>query len=66
MDFSFWKSMEDSVSISPKPVDLQDLHERTVNARALVDVTILDKLWDKLEYRLVICCITTGSHIEHL
>jgi hypothetical protein len=48
------------------PVDLQELHDRIVNTVALVDVTFLDKLWDKLEYRLDVCRITKGSHIEHL
>jgi hypothetical protein len=48
------------------PVDLQELRDRIVNAIALVDVTFLNKLWDKLEYRLDVCRITRSSHIEHL
>jgi hypothetical protein len=48
------------------PVDLQELRHRIVNTIALVDVTFLDKMWDKLEYRLDVCRITRGSHIEHL
>jgi hypothetical protein len=31
-------------SISPMPVDLQELHDRTVNATALAAVTFLKKL----------------------
>jgi hypothetical protein len=37
-----------------------------VNAIALVDVAFLDKLWDKLEYRLDVCCITRDNNTEHL
>jgi hypothetical protein len=37
-----------------------------INAFALIGVTFLDKLWDELEYRLDVCRITIGSHIEHL
>jgi hypothetical protein len=48
------------------PLDLQELRDRIVNAVALVDVTFLNKLWDELEYRLDVCHITRGSHIEHL
>jgi hypothetical protein len=48
------------------PVDLQEIHDRTVNTTALVDANFLDKVWDKLEYRLDVCRITRGSHIEHL
>jgi hypothetical protein len=47
------------------PVDLQEIRGR-INTTALVDANFLDKLWDKLEYRLDVCRITSGSHIEHL
>jgi hypothetical protein len=57
---------KDNVYIPPMSVDLQELHDRIFNTIALVDVTFLDKLWDKLEYRLDVCRITRGSHIEHL
>jgi hypothetical protein len=63
MDFSFWGFVEDNVYM---PVDLQELCDRIVNTIALVDVTFLDRLWDKLEYYPDVCCITRGSHIEHL
>jgi hypothetical protein len=66
MDFSFWGFIKDNVYIPPMPVDLRELRDRIVNAIALVDVTFLNKLWDKLEYRLDVCHITWGSHIEHL
>jgi hypothetical protein len=37
-----------------------------INAIALIGVTFLDKLWDELDYRLDVCRITSGSHIEYL
>jgi hypothetical protein len=37
-----------------------------INAIALIGVTFLDKLWDELEYRLDVCRVNSGSHIEHL
>jgi hypothetical protein len=52
--------------IPPMPVDLQELCDRIVNATAQVQVTFLDRLWDKLEYRLDVCLITRDSNIEHL
>jgi hypothetical protein len=48
------------------PVDLPDFRDRIANAMALVHVTFLDKLWVELEYRLDVCRIIRGSHIEHL
>jgi hypothetical protein len=40
--------------------------DRIFNAIALVDVTVLNKLWDELDYHMDICRVTRGSHIEHL
>jgi hypothetical protein len=66
MDFSFWGFVKDNVYIPPMLVDFQELHDRIVNAIALVCVTFLGKLWVELEYHLDVCRITRGSNIEHL
>jgi hypothetical protein len=66
MDFSFWGFVKDNVYIPQMPVDLQEIRDRIVNTTALVDAKFLDKLWDKLEYRLDVCRITRDSHIVHL
>jgi hypothetical protein len=58
--------VKDNMYIPPMPVDLQEIRDRTVNTIALVDANFLDKLWDKLEYRLDVCRITRGSRFEHL
>jgi hypothetical protein len=60
MDFSFWGFVKDNVYIPPMPVDVQELRYK-INTIALVDVTFLDKLSDKLEYRLDVYRITSGS-----
>jgi hypothetical protein len=61
MDFPFWGFVKDNVYIPPMPVDLQELRDRIVNAIALVDVTFLNKLWDKLEYHLDVCRKTQAA-----
>jgi hypothetical protein len=66
MVFSFWGFVKGNVYIPLMPVDLQEIRDRTVNTIALVDANFLDKLWDKLEYRLDVCHITRDSNIEHL
>jgi hypothetical protein len=66
MDFSLWGFVKDNVYIPPMPVDFQELCDRIVNAIAQVHVTFLGKLWDELEYRMHVCHITSGSHIEQL
>jgi hypothetical protein len=66
MDFSFLEFMKDNVYIPPMPVDLEELLDRTVNTTPLVDVTFLNKLYNKLEYCRDVCRITRGSHIKNL
>jgi hypothetical protein len=65
MDFSFWGFVKDNVYIPPIPVDLQKIRDRIVKTIALVNANFLDKLWNKLEYRMDVCRITRGSHIDH-
>jgi hypothetical protein len=43
------------------PEDLQEIRDRIVNTIALVNANFLDKLWDKLEYRLDVCRMTRGQ-----
>jgi hypothetical protein len=31
-----------------------------------IERNILERIWDELDYRLDICQVTNGSHIEHL
>jgi hypothetical protein len=66
MCFSFWGFVKDDVYIQPTPVDLQEIRDRIVNTVALIDANFLDKVWEKLEYRLDVCRITRGSHVEYL
>jgi hypothetical protein len=35
-------------------------------AVASVDEVMLRSVWTELDYRIDICCVTKGSHIEHL
>jgi hypothetical protein len=35
-------------------------------AVALVDRDMLTRVWDEMDYRIDVCRITKGGHIEHL
>jgi len=32
----------------------------------LFTVNMLTRVWQELEYRMDVCCVTHGAHIEHL
>jgi hypothetical protein len=48
------------------PSDLPQLRQRIVEAVAAIDYQMLQCVWQELDYRIDICHITKGGHIEHL
>ena len=46
--------------------DLADLKARIIAAVKNIDAPILTRVWQNLEYRVDVCCVTRGAHIEHL
>ena len=59
-------SVEDRVFVPPLPVSLNELKQRIRTAVASVDEDIRRSVWTELDYRIDICHVTKGSHIEHL
>jgi hypothetical protein len=51
--------------VRPHPADLQDLRNRITTAVALVDRLMLTRVWNEMDYRIDVCRITKGVHIEH-
>jgi hypothetical protein len=46
--------------------DLADLKARIIAAVKNIDVPMLTRVWQELEYRIAVCRVTRGAHIEHL
>jgi len=59
-------SVEKRVFVPPLPVSLYELKQRITAAVASVDEDMLRCVWTELDYRIDICRVTKGSHIEHL
>jgi hypothetical protein len=55
----------DRVFVPPFPVSLNELKQRITKAAASVDEDMLRSVWTELDYRIDICRVTKGSHIEH-
>jgi hypothetical protein len=43
-----------------------DLRARITAAIAAIDHDMLQRVWQELDYRLDVCRVTKGAHIEHL
>jgi len=48
------------------PLDLADLKARIIAAVKNIDAPILRRECQELEYRIDVCRVTRGAHIEHL
>ena len=47
------------------PRDLADLKARIIAAVKNIYAPILTRVWQELEYRIDVCRVTCGAHIEH-
>jgi hypothetical protein len=57
---------KDKVVITPVPVTLDDLKQRITTATSGVGEDMLTRVWQEFDYRVDICCVAKGAHIEHL
>ncbi|GFV24651.1 uncharacterized protein TNCV_3339671 [Trichonephila clavipes] len=64
--FYQWGSIKDCVYVPPLPADLSDLRHIIEAAVARISSDSLKKACDELVYRLDLCPVTNGAHIEHL
>jgi hypothetical protein len=52
--------------VLPMPRDLPQLRQRIVKTVAAIDGQMLQRVWQEVDYRIDICRVTKGGHIEHL
>jgi len=65
-EFFLWGFVKYTVFVPPLPANLQDPRNRITAAVALIDRDMLTRVWNKMDYRIDVCCITNGGYIEHL
>ena len=58
-------SVEDRVFVPPLPVSLNELKQPITAAVSSVEEDTLRSVWTELDYRIDICRVTKGSHIEN-
>jgi hypothetical protein len=64
-DFFHWRYVKDRVFVPPLPRDLADLKARITAAVKNIDAPILTRVWQELDFRIDVCRVTSGAHIEH-
>ncbi|GFW02095.1 uncharacterized protein TNCV_4854351 [Trichonephila clavipes] len=59
-----WGLIKDCVYVPSLPDDLPDFRQRIEAAVARITSGTLNKVWDEHAYRLDVCRVTNGAHIE--
>jgi hypothetical protein len=65
-DFFLWGCVKDAVFMPPLLTDIRELQRRITETMAYFSKDILEKVWEEMEYRIDVCCVTHGAHIECL
>jgi hypothetical protein len=58
--------VNDTDFVPPLPVNLQDHRNLITAAVALVNRDMLTGVWNETDYRIDICRVSKGGHIQHL
>jgi hypothetical protein len=55
-----------SFFVPPLPASIPEMKERIRTAIETITTDMLQTVWNELDYRVDVCRITNGAHIEHL
>jgi len=58
--------VKDQVYVPPLPASILELKVRIRTAIETITADMLQTVWNELDYRVDVCRITNGAHIEHL
>jgi len=65
-NFFLWGYVTDQGYVPPLPASIPELKVRIRTAIETITVDMLQTVWNELDYRIDVCRITKGAHIEHL
>jgi hypothetical protein len=65
-DFFLWGYVKDKVYVPHLPRDLPELRQRIMAEVDTIDVDMLQRVWQELDYRINVCRVTREGHVEHL
>jgi len=65
-DFFLRGYAKDQIYVPPLPASILDLKVRIRTAIVAITADMLHTVWNELDYRVDVCRIAKGAHIEHL
>jgi hypothetical protein len=58
--------MRYSVYVPPLPTSIHEFRDRITHALQAITADMLHRAWDEFDYRVDVCRVTQGAHIEGL
>ena len=65
-DFFLWGYVKDQVYVPPVHASIPEMTVRNRTAIETITADMLQTVWNELDYRVDVCRIIKGAHIEHL
>jgi hypothetical protein len=65
-DFFLWGYAKENMFVPPLPLDTDELKLKVTIPIETVGRNMSERVWDEQDYRLDICRVTNGAHIEQL
>jgi uncharacterized protein with LGFP repeats len=65
-DFFLWGYVKNAVYVPPLPASIPELKVRIRTAIETITADMLQAVWNELDYRVDVCRIKKGAHIEQL
>ncbi|PSN55511.1 hypothetical protein C0J52_02617, partial [Blattella germanica] len=64
----FWGRgfFKDRIYVPPLSVNLTEIRNRITASAALVTPVMLQRVWQEIDFKMDVWCMTNGSHIEPL
>jgi hypothetical protein len=62
----YTNSVKDSLYVPPLPMFLKELRDRITHALQTITADMLHRVWDEFDYRVDVCRVPQGAHIEGL
>jgi hypothetical protein len=56
--------IKDSGYVPPLPRSIHELRDRITHALQAITADMLHRVWDEFDYRVAVCRVTQGAHIE--
>ena len=66
MQFFLWGYVKDEVYVPPLSASIPELKVRIRTAIETITADMLQTVWNEIYYRVDVCRITKGAHIDHL